>query len=131
MKANQLSLRYGVENKLKRTPVYFHTEWPELGHGRIENRTYRVFDGLDIIADKEKWSGNMTVIAYESETVKKTSGVQTSEKRLYVSSLPTDTPGVGFIGAQPLVDRKHALAVGFQSAARQDKTQVDKSCPQS
>ena len=34
----------------------------------------------------------MTIIEYESETVKKTSGVHTSEKRLYVSSLPTDTP---------------------------------------
>ena len=37
----------------------------------------------------------MTIIAYESETVKKTSGVQTSEKRLYVSSLPTGTPALG------------------------------------
>jgi hypothetical protein len=49
-----------VEDRLKeRTSVYSHTEGPELGHGRIETRTYRVFDGLDIIADKEKWGGNM------------------------------------------------------------------------
>ncbi len=96
LKANQPSLRYGVEDRLKeRTPVYSHTEGPELGHGRIETRTYRVFDGLDIIADKEKWGGNMTIIEYESETVKKTSGVHTSEKRLYVSSLPTNTPKLG------------------------------------
>lgn len=96
LKANQPSLRYGVEDRLKeRDPVYSHTEGPELGHGRIETRTYRVFDGLDIIADKEKWGGNMTIIEYESETVKKTSGVHTSEKRLYVSSLPTDTPALG------------------------------------
>ena len=39
--------------------AYSHTEGPELGHGRIETRTYRVFDGLDIIADKEKWGGNI------------------------------------------------------------------------
>ena len=96
LKANQPSLRYGVEDRLKeRTPVYTHTEEPELGHGRIESRTYRVFDGLDIIDDKEKWGGNMTIIEYESETVKKASGMQTSEKRLYVSSLPASTPVLG------------------------------------
>ena len=95
LKANQPSLRYGVEDRLKgQSPVYSHTEGPELGHGRIETRTYRVFDGLDIIADKEKWGGNMTVIEYDSDTVKKSSGTQTAEKRLYVSSLPTDTPAL-------------------------------------
>lgn len=96
LKANQPSLRYGAEDRLKgHTPVYSYTEGPEFGHGRIETRTYRVFDGLDIIADKEKWGGNMTIIEYKSETVKKSSGAQTSEKRLYVSSLPTSTPALG------------------------------------
>ncbi|EJW90639.1 transposase, IS4, partial [gut metagenome] len=79
----------------ERNPVYSYTEGPELGHGRIETRTYHVFDGLDIIADKEKWGGNMTVIEYESNTVKKSSGTQTSERRLYVSSLPANTPALG------------------------------------
>lgn len=117
LKANQPSLRYGVEDRIKEcAPAYSYTEGPEFGHGRIETRTYRVFDGLDIIADKEKWGGNMTIIEYESETVRKKSGAHTSEKRLYVSSLPTSTP---------------ALGTGFQFAARQDKTQVAKSCPQS
>ena len=61
LKANQPSLRYGVEDRLKeRTPVYSHTEGPELGHGRIETRTYRVFDGLDIKVDKEKWSSEVS-----------------------------------------------------------------------
>lgn len=102
LKANQPLLRYGVEDKLKeRIPVYFYTEGPELGHDRIESRTYRIFEGLDIIADKEKWGGNMTIIEYESQTVKKSSGVQTTEKRLYVSSLPSSTPALG------LLIRKH------------------------
>ena len=39
----------------------------------------------------------MTIIEieYESDTIKKSSGTQTAEKRLYVSSLPTDTPALG------------------------------------
>lgn len=98
IKANQPSLRYGIEDKIeKHIPVYTYTEGPELAHGRIETRTYRVYDGLDIIADKEKWGGNMTIIEYESSTVKKSTGVRTTEKRLYVSSLPTDTPRPGTI----------------------------------
>ena len=98
LKANQPSLRYGVEDRLAgQTPVYSYTEGPELAHGRIETRTYRIYDGLDIIADKEKWGGNMTIIEYESFTIKKSTGVATSEKRLYVSSLPLDTPMPGAI----------------------------------
>ena len=98
LKANRPSLRYGIEDRLvEHTPVYSYTEGPELAHGRIETRTYRVYDGLDIIADKKKWGGNMTIIEYESSTVKKSTGVHTSEKRLYVSSMPTDTPQPGTI----------------------------------
>lgn len=96
LKANQRSLRYGVEDRLEGlTPVYTYTEGPELGHGRIETRTYRIYDGLEVIADKEKWGGNMTIIEYEARTVRKSTGAHTSEKRLYVSSLPTDTPVLG------------------------------------
>lgn len=98
LKANQPSLRYGIEDRLvAHTPVYSYTEGPELAHGRIETRTYRIYDGLDIIADKEKWGGNMTIIEYESSTVKKSTGIHTSEKRLYVSSMPADTPKPGTI----------------------------------
>ncbi len=54
LKANQPLLRYGVEDKLKEhKPLYSYTEGPELGHGIIETRTYGIYDGLGIIADKE------------------------------------------------------------------------------
>ena len=98
LRANQPALRYGIEDRLMaHTPVYSYTEGPELSHGRIETRTYHVYDGLDIIADKEKWGRNMTIIEYESSTVKKSTSKHTSEKRLYVSSMPTDTPKLGTI----------------------------------
>ncbi len=97
-KANQPSARYGVEDRLKEyKPLYSYTEGHELGHGRIETRTYNIYDGLEIIADKEKWGGNMTIIEYEAETVRKTTAKHTREKRLYVSSLPADTPFTGCI----------------------------------
>ena len=96
LKANQRSLRYGIEDRLKaHAPLHSYTEGPELGHGRIETRTYRIYDGLDMIADKEKWGGNMTVVEYESDTVYKSTGERTSERRLYVTSLPAGTPLLG------------------------------------
>lgn len=98
LKANQRTLRHGIEDGIKTHEyVYSDTQGPELGHGRIETRTYRVYDGLDLIADKEKWGGNMTVIEFESETIRKSTGVRTNEKRLYVSSLPLNTPALGTI----------------------------------
>ena len=98
LKANQRSLRHGVEDRLRElSPVYSHTDGPELGHGRIETRTYRIYDGSGIIADKERWGGDMTVIAFEADTIEKSTGARTSETRLYVSSLPVDTPDLGSI----------------------------------
>ncbi|MYM13953.1 ISAs1 family transposase [Muribaculum intestinale] len=98
LKANQRSLRYGVEDKLREhTSLCSYIEGPEFGHGRIETRTYNIYDGLEIIADKKKWGGYMTIIEYESFTSKKSTGVCASEKPLYVSSLPTDTPRPGAI----------------------------------
>lgn len=96
LKSNQRTLRYAVEDGIKAlTPVRSYTVGPELGHGRIETRTYRVYDGLAVMADRERWGGNMTIIEYEANTVRKSTGARTSEKRLYVSSLPADTPALG------------------------------------
>jgi hypothetical protein len=87
LKSNQRSLRYGIEDKIKeRSPIYSYYGKPELGHGRIETRSYRVFDGTDLIANKEKWNDNLTIIEYECQTVKKSTGSCTTEKRLHVSS---------------------------------------------
>lgn len=48
LKANQRSLRYGVEDSIKtHTPVRVHTEGPVLEHGRIETREYRAYDDTE------------------------------------------------------------------------------------
>lgn len=109
LKANQRALRYGVEDSIRAlTPVYSYTAGPELGHGRIETRTYRIYDGLEIIADRQKWSGNMTIVEYEADTVRKSTGVRTTEKRLYVSSLPADTPALGhFVRSHWYIESMH------------------------
>jgi predicted transposase YbfD/YdcC len=96
LKANQRALRYGVEDRIKQcTPKFSHREDFELEHGRIETRTYHVHDGLELIADKDKWGGNLTVVEFISNCTKKSTGAATTETRLYVSNLPNDTPWIG------------------------------------
>lgn len=96
LKANQRALRYGVEDRIRHVaPLSSHTEGPELGHGRIERRTYNVYDGLELIADKDKWGGNLTVVESVSRCTRKSTGAETTETRLYVSNLPVDTPWIG------------------------------------
>lgn len=98
LKANQRSLRYGIEDGLKqRHPLQTYTEGPTLEHGRIETRTYRVYDGLELIADKEKWGGNLTVVSFDTQTINKSTGKQTFEHRLYVSSLHADASYIGYV----------------------------------
>jgi predicted transposase YbfD/YdcC len=96
LKANQRALRYGVEDRIKQcAPRFSYTEGPELGHGRIEARTYNVYNGLELIVDKNKWGGNLTVVEFISNCTKKSTGVKTTETRFYVSNLPDDTRWIG------------------------------------
>jgi predicted transposase YbfD/YdcC len=96
LKANQRALRYGVEDRIKQcTHKFSHQEDTELEHGRIEVRTYKVYDGLELIVDKEKWGGNLTVVEFISNCTKKSTGAETTETRFYVSNLPDDTPWIG------------------------------------
>lgn len=88
VKANQRTLKYGIEDRLRlHSPEQVYVEGPEIGHGRIETRTYRAYDGLPLITDREKWGGRLTVVSLESQTVKKSTGKSASEQRLYLSSL--------------------------------------------
>lgn len=91
LKANQRSLRYGLEDKMKTSiPTETYNEGPYLSHGRITTRTCRIYRGEGLIADKEKWNGDLTVIEILTDTVSKSGGQRTSEQRLYLSSLGSD-----------------------------------------
>lgn len=89
-------MRYGIEDKLvSSTPLKTYREGPVLEHGRIETRAYHIYDGLELIADKEKWGGNLTVVVFNTESEKKSTGTHTSEQRIYVSSLSADAAYLG------------------------------------
>ena len=101
LKANQRSLRYGLEDSIKATtPTDIYKEGPYLEHGRIESRVCRIFRGEELIADREKWNGNLTVIEILTSTEKKSDGRSTSEQRLYISGLDSSAERLSQITKQ-------------------------------
>ena len=101
LKANQKYLRYGPEDSIKAiTPTDIYKEGPYLEHGRIESRVCRIFRGEELIADREKWNGNLTVIEILTSTEKKSDGRSTSEQRLYISSLDSSAERLSQITKQ-------------------------------
>ena len=98
LKANQRSLRYGVEDRIKTmAPSETYNEDTMLSHGRIVTRTCRIYRGEDFIADKGKWNGNLAVVEILADTVKKSDGQHTSEQRLYMTSLDADAARLNLI----------------------------------
>lgn len=93
LKANQKSLRYGLEDR-------FRTESPSLEYGRIESRTCRIYRGEELIVDREKWNGRLTVIEILTDTEKKYGGQSASEQRLYISNLDGSAKQLGLITGQ-------------------------------
>lgn len=98
LKANQRTLRYGIEDHVElAAPVDVYPEGPFLEHGRIETRLCRVFRGEDLIADREKWNGNLRVIEIRTATERKSDGRKSSERRFYVSSFHGSARRLGAI----------------------------------
>lgn len=80
LNANQRTLRYGIEDKDGLAEaVDIYSESPILEHSRIETWVCQGFRGEDLIADREKWNGNLTVIEIRTDTERKSGGQKTSE----------------------------------------------------
>lgn len=88
LKANQKTLRYGLEDELvSAVPADVLTEGPDLAHGRIESRTCRVFDGRGLLRGNPRWDGSLTVVEVQTRTERKAGGKPAADIRLYLSSL--------------------------------------------
>ncbi len=88
LKANQKSLRYGIEDSIKTaSPIDTYKEGPVLEHGRIETRTCKIYSGKEHIKDRNKWNEDFTIIEILTSTEKKSDGSFASEQRLYLSNM--------------------------------------------
>ncbi len=87
LKANQKTLRYGLEDELESAvPADVFTEKTDLVHGRIEDRACRVFDGRGLLRGNPRWDSSLTVVEVLAHTQRKADGKQASDRRLYLSS---------------------------------------------
>lgn len=88
LKANQRSLCYGLEDRIKTIPpLETYTEDPVLSHGGLRQGNGRIYHREALITEKDKWTWNLTVVEILTETIKKSDGQHSSEQRLYFTSL--------------------------------------------
>ena len=86
VKGNQGSLEQGIKDIVRfEKPVDSHIE-TDIGHGRIENRTCRVFKVTDHIENKDKWVKLNHIIEIQAERIIKASGEKSTETRYYITS---------------------------------------------
>jgi len=89
LKGNQGYLKEDVQNTFVRQREPDSTdETVEKGHGRIETRKCEVINKLDFLDEKEQWAGLKSIARVTAS--REINGKQTSEERLYISSVESD-----------------------------------------
>lgn len=61
-----------------------------VGHGRIEKRTYYMTDNIDWLDGKDRWNGIKSIGMVKSHIINKASGAITEDVRYFISSLACD-----------------------------------------
>lgn len=92
LKGNQKNLSEDIRTFFKNAPQATQIltyEEANKGHGRVENRCYRVCADIQWLIDRhEQWPGLKSIIEVESTRLIR--GEISQEKRYYISSLPAD-----------------------------------------
>ena len=88
LKGNQGYLKEDVQNTFLRQPPDSTNETVEKGHGRIETRKCEVINKLDFLDEKEQWAGLRSLARVTAK--REINGKQSSEERLYISSVESD-----------------------------------------
>ena len=87
VKDNQKTLRKQIEQTFEQKLDFEIDVTPDFGHGRIEKRTCKVTDNLDLIEHKDAWTGLKSLIKITSERINKQTGKESTEDRYYISSI--------------------------------------------
>jgi predicted transposase YbfD/YdcC len=87
LKGNQGNLLKEVEDSFKTLKYDTMSEELDMGHGRVETRKCSVISDLQLIENKEQWSGLKSVARIESERYFKVNGKIETEIRYYICSI--------------------------------------------
>jgi len=88
LKGNQSYLKQDAESLCKRMNPDSQNETLDKGHGRIETRTCKVYNKIQMLEDVEKWPGFKSVVQITAQ--REIKDKTTTETRLYISSLNHD-----------------------------------------
>jgi len=90
VKGNQPELELALKDTiLLETPSQTNiTE--DVGHGRVEKRTCKVFSNMSHFEEKNKWENLNSFVCIESEVYNKSTKRTTKETRYYITSLSAD-----------------------------------------
>jgi predicted transposase YbfD/YdcC len=87
VKGNQGNLERAIQDTIRFEKPDSINIMDDCGHGRIETRTCKAFSNLSYIEKSNEWVGLSTLFVIESKVFEKSTGKETSEQRLYISSL--------------------------------------------
>ena len=102
VKANQKQLRWTIEDRIESAkPVDTYKADTEIVGGRIETRSFRKYNGSDVMVDKEKWGSELKILVVETHTIFKSTKRETNDVRYYITDLDFTAKELGEIA------RKH------------------------
>ncbi len=89
VKENQSGLLEGCrETEMLCNPSCQHIDEPECDHGRVEQRTYRVYRDLSAIKASWNWAGLSAVVVVTRWRFNKKTQAETLEKSYYITNMP-------------------------------------------
>ena len=89
-KGNQGNLLQSIKDTRRLEVPYSINIKEEVGHGRVEKRTAKVFNNLSHFEKAKQWKGLESFIVIEKESYCKSTKKQTQETRYYISNLKLD-----------------------------------------
>ena len=89
VKGNQGSLQEQIHDSFRFLKPSTIDKQIAADHGRIEDRICRVIDDLSMIEVRDKWKKLKQIVEIESQRTIKASGEIQTEKRYYITSLPS------------------------------------------
>ncbi len=87
VKGNQPTLASNIQDTVVFTKPDSIDVENDFGHGRIEKRTCEVFNDLRHIKSLDKWEDLVSVVKVTSEVFHKSSGLETTDERFFISNL--------------------------------------------
>jgi len=130
VKDNQGNLKEALEKTFNiareknfETMVYDYHQTVDGDHGRVETRNYYVLPLMYLFSFQLKWKGLQSLILVENERLNKSTGIKTTEKRYYISSLKASASKIAAAARQhwSVENNLHwCLDVGF----REDECRV-------